>query len=233
VLDLLRDPIWQFLGFIIGLLALVIGTWASLRGRAKKLTFEIISKTPLLNLNLDAADQRLKLSFRGKPLQNAEIALIKIINSGSTPIKPDDYEHPLRVMIGETSKILDAQVVQRSPNNLIVPLSSDESTFLAIDPILLNSGDYFVIQAITTPQAEISVDGRIAGVKEIKTEVHKRKSRRVMTTIFIWVVAIAIGSFIASGFTDYKTLFVVIAAGFSTFFGGVILPRLIDWIRDN
>jgi hypothetical protein len=233
MLDFLRDPIWQFFGFLVGLLALVVGTWASLRGRAKKLAYEVISQTPLLNFDLGSTDRRLKLLFNGKPIHNAEIILIELINVGSAPIKPGDYERPLKVITGESSKILDAQVVRKYPSGLVVPISNVEGTSITVDPILLNSGDYFVIQAIVVPEVEISVDGRIAGVKEIKSEVHKRKSRRVMTTVFIWVVAMAISVFIASGFADYRTLFVVVAAGFSTFFGGVVLPRLIDWIRDN
>jgi len=233
VLDFLRDPIWQFVGCLVGLLALAVGTWASLRGRAKKLAYEVIAQTSLLNFDLDSANQRLTLVFNGKPIHNAEIVLTKIINAGSAPIRPDDYERPLRLTTGKSSKILDAKVVRTHPGSLVVPISTVEDTSLTIDSILLNPGDYFVVQAIVVPRAEIGVDGRIAGVKEIKSETHKRRSRRVMVTIFVWVVAIAITDLIASGFTDFQTPFVLLAAGFSFFFGGFVLPRLIDWVRDN
>jgi hypothetical protein len=233
VLDFLRDPIWQFIGCLVGLLALGIGTWASLRGRAKKLVYEVIAQTPLLNFDLDSANQRLILLFNEKPIHNAEIVLTKIINAGSAPIRPDDYERPLRVTTGKSSKILDAKVVRTHPESLVVPISTVEDASLTFDSILLNPGDYFVVQAIVVPGAAISVDGRIAGVKEIKSEAHKRRSRRVMVTVFIWVVAIAVTYLIGSGFTDFQTTFLVIAMGFSTFFGGFVLPRLIDWVRDN
>jgi uncharacterized membrane protein YbhN (UPF0104 family) len=139
----------------------------------------------------------------------------------------------LRVTTGKSSKILDAKVVRTHPESLVVPISTVEDASLTFDSILLNPGDYFVVQAIVVPGAAISVDGRIAGIKEIKSEAHKRRSRRVMVTVFIWVVAIAVTYLIGSGFTDFQTTFLVIAMGFSTFFGGFVLPRLIDWVRDN
>lgn len=233
MLDFLRDPIWQFVGSMVGLLALGIGTWASLRGRAKKLTYEVIAQTPLLNFDLDSTNQRLTLLFNGKPIHNAEFVLTKIINAGSAPIRPNDYERPLRVTTGESSKILDAKVVHTHPGNLVVPISTVEDASLTVDSVLLNPGDYYVVGAIVVPEAEISVDGRIAGVKEIKTETHKRRARRVTVTVFIWVIAIAITYLTASGFTDFQTPFVLIAVGFSFFFGGFVLPRLIDWVRDH
>jgi hypothetical protein len=233
MLDFLRDPIWQFLGSFIGLIALVITTWISLKGRAKKLNYEVISQTSLLNFDLDSTIPKLTLLFGNNPIHNAEIVLIRISNEGSVPIRPREFEYPLKLAVGETSSILDAKLVRKHPDNLVVKLSLKDSKFLAIDPLLLNPGDYFLIQIIAMPEVNIRVKGRIAGIREIKSEAHKRKARRVMTTIFVGIVSIAIGVWILSGFSDYQTPFLIMAAGFSTFFGGVVLPRLIDWIRDN
>lgn len=232
MLDFLRDPVWQFFGFFVGLLAFVFGTWLSLRGRSRRLNYDVISKTPLLNYDLNSAKQRLQLLFNGKPIHNAELVLIKIHNAGSAPIKPDDYERPLKVVTGESSKILDAEVVDTHPKNLVVPISSIDNTSVIFKETLLNSGDYFVINTIVVPPVKISVDGRIAGIREIKSGAPKRYSQRIMITIFVWVVAIAMGTFISSGLTDYETPFVLAGYGFCAFFGGVILPRLMEWIRD-
>jgi hypothetical protein len=233
MLNLLRDPIWQFIGCFVGLLGIVIGAWISSRGQVRKLTYEVISQTPLLNFNSDSMNRRVRLLVDGRSVHNAEIVLIKIANTGSTPIKPDDYERPLRVVTGESSEILDVEIVHTNPKNLVVPISAVEDTSLTIGSILLNPKDSFVIQAVVIPRVEISVDGRIAGIKEIFSEGPKRRSYRIMTTSFIWILFIAFTVFIASGFTNYQTPFVIIAAGFSTFCGGVILPRLMDWIKST
>ena len=232
MLDFLRDPVWQFFGFFVGLLALVFGTWLSLRGRSRRLNYDVISKTPLFNYDLNSTNQRLQLLFNGKPIHNAELVLIKIYNAGSAPIKPDDYERPLKVAMGESSKILDAEIVDMHPKNLVVPISTVDDTSITLEKLLLNPGDYFVINTIVIPPVKISVEGRIAGIKEIKSGAPKRYSQRIMITIFVWVIAIAMGMFISSGFTDYKRPFVLAGYGFCAFFGGFILPRLMEWVRD-
>ena len=231
--DILRDPIWQFLGSVIGLVAIVAGIWAALRGRAKKITYDVILKTPLLNLSLDSAAQKLKLLFKGKPIDNVQIVVVKIANSGAVPIKSEDFEKPIQLCVDDEAKMLEAQVLKAHPDSLSVSISLIENTSVAIEPVLLNPGDYFLIKAVTTPDTNVTIKGRIVGVKEIKTEANKRRSRRIMITIFLWVIGLAIALFIASGFTDYKASFLLVAAGFSFFLGSYILPRLMDWIKDN
>ena len=231
MLDFLRDPVWQFGGFVIGALGIIIGVWVALRGRSKKLTYEIVSKTPLLNVEVGAVKQRLQISFDGNPIDNAELVLLKIINIGSTPIRPDDYDQPLTVTTGATSKILDARITSAQPPGLVIPISIEDTT-IALGRVLINPQDSFVVQMVVAPRAEIGVDGRIAGIKEIKRGAHKHLSQRIIAAGFFWIVGLAIIMFAWSGFQDYKGPFTLLAMGLAYFLGGVVLPRIMEWVRD-
>jgi hypothetical protein len=232
MLDFLRDPIWQFGGFAIGALGIIVGIWVSLRGRSKKITYEIISKTPLLNVDVTTVKRRLQVSFDGNPIDNAELVLLKIINIGSMPIRPDDYDQPLTITTGVSSRILDARITSTQPLSLVIPVTSIEDTAIILGQVLLNPQDSFIVQAVVAPKAEIGVDARIAGIKEIRRGAHKHYSQRVIAAGFLWIIGLAVIMFAWSGFQDFKWPFTLLAMGLAYFLGGVVLPRIMEWVRD-
>ncbi len=232
MINFLRDPIWQFGGFVVAAIGIIVGIWLSLRGRSKNLTYEIISKTSLLNVDARKVEQRLQILFDGSPINNAELILLKIINIGSTPIHPNDFYQPLTITTGESSRILDARITATQPSGLTIEIVSMEDTLITLEQVLLNPKDNFIIQIVVVPQAEVAVKARIAGVKKIERGVHKSYSQRVIATSFIWIVGTAVVFFAWSGFENTETTFTLIALGFMYFLGGVVLPRLMKWIKD-
>jgi hypothetical protein len=226
MIDILRDPIWQL---VIGVVTLIITVWLTTRGYAKKITYEIIAQTSLVNITRSSVKNRIKILLDDNLVENAELILIKIKNTGLIPIKSSDFETPLNLSLGKSAKILSSEIYDLSPANLQIPFSVEEG-ILTIDPVLLNSKDSFTVKIIADSPSKIELSGRIVGVKEIY-KFGGSYSRRVLTTSFIWIIAGAIAVWIASGFTDYKLPFLIAAIGFSFFFGGVILPRLFEWIK--
>jgi len=75
-MDYIRDPSWEFLGTIIG--ALIVILIYRLQRTRKSLEYEVLSDTPLLS-----GDEKLegdfKLLFKGEPVENLDLALVKYL----------------------------------------------------------------------------------------------------------------------------------------------------------
>jgi hypothetical protein len=228
MMDMLRDPIWQV---VIGIITLVATIWLAARSYSKKLSYEIIAKTSLVSLAPASDENRIRIFLDKKPIKNAELLLVKITNTGLLPIKSNDFESPLFLSLGKSAKVLDTEIYNFSPANLQIKFST-QNNVIEIDPVLLNSRDSFTVKIIAESLSEIELNGRIVGVKDI----YKAGSiypRRVITTSFIWLLVLALATWIFSGFTDYETPFIVAGLAFLFFFGGAILPRLLDWAKSG
>ena len=182
IFEILRDSIW---GFVIGLVVIILMIIIyKLQRRRKTLSYEIVSNTPLFNVHGEIKG-RLQVIFDGKPINDkVHLVMVKIINSGNTPIKPDDYIHPISVNLGESAQILASEVYKTNPENieasikfkLIIEEDSNNPNIatmkseVILNPTLLNGGDSITLKILTTQIADdIIVDGRIVGVKKINT----------------------------------------------------------------
>lgn len=165
--ELLRDPMWQFIGAIVAFIAIIITIIIYLKQRRNKLlNFEIISRTPLLSIE-DEIKGNLQILYNGNPIEQVHLIVIKFINSGNTPITSNDFEIPINFKFGEESQIFTAEITEKNPTNLRASITI-EGNSIVIDPTLLNSGDSITIKTLVSRFVDIDIDGRIIGVKEIK-----------------------------------------------------------------
>ena len=230
-MELLRDPIWQFVGVFISFITVFITVWFSNRNHIKRLEYEILAKTPLININPDSEKARIKVLFDDVPIQGAEFILVKISNPGLMPIKPNDFISPLNICFDKEVNILNFQLVDLVPSDLKVSVLLNNKSDIQITPLLLNPKDFFVLKVITSSSSEISVQGRIVGVNKILEKQNKKYSWRIAVTTFIWIMAIAFIYWIFSGFSESENLFKIAALALTIFFGQGVLPRLFDWIN--
>jgi len=179
--EALRDPIWQFIGALLAFSAIVISIllyW--MQRRRKVLSYEIVSRTPLLSVE-EEVKGKLQILFDGSPVQDVHLVIIKVMNSGNMPIVSADYERQVRIAFGENTRILTAEVSETSPDNLEASVSL-ESKAVVLAPILLNSGDSITVKMLVSQfDREISVDGRIVGVKTIKRAGEGRVQYYILT----------------------------------------------------
>lgn len=169
MLEILRDPMWQFIGVVIGIIALIITFLFWKQRQRKALSYEILSNTPLLSIE-EKIKGKLQIIFDGNSVENVHLIEVKLVNSGNEPIKPSDYERPINLTFGEDSRVLTSEVIETIPDNLKMELYTDEKS-VKLSPILLNGGDSFTLKMIVSQfkigDDDIKVDGRIAGVKKI------------------------------------------------------------------
>ena len=180
MLEIIRDPLWQFVTVvIIAIIAIIVTIILYLiQRRRKSLSWEIISNTPLLSIDEEIRGN-LQVLFAGKPVQDVQLIILKIINSGNVPIKSTDYERPINLKLGENALILTAKVTEKNPSGLETPITN-EGTRVVLEPTLMNEGDSFTIKMLVNQfDDQITVDGRIVGVKDIQ----KTTSSKVQFTL--------------------------------------------------
>lgn len=187
---ILRDPAWQAVGVIIAIILGMVTIWLARRPR-KALTYKILSSTPLI-ASPEAARGKLQILFDGKPIEDVKLVLVKFTNSGNLPITSSDYESPVKLIVVSrlnVARLLDAGVSETYPEGLAknVSVLFDKSA-VQLEPLLLNQGDSITLKMLITNFTmkegvlksladNISVEGRIVGVKEIKDSMKANPTR--------------------------------------------------------
>lgn len=186
MMDILRDPIWQFWGVIVGILGLLVAIIIYLLQRNKKrLTYSILTSTPLLSVD-DEIKGDIKIQYKKSFIQNIHLVVLKIENRGSTYIASSDYEQPLLFSF-EDSKILSAELLEASPKNL-KPTIQTEPSRMVVSPLLLNRGDYITVKLLFSQfKNRIDADARILGIKTVEKLVSDEKRLLKLITVSMFV----------------------------------------------
>lgn len=181
MLDILRDSIWQFIGAILALIAIIL---ILVQRKRKALSYKIISNTPLVKIKEDIKG-RLQVLFDEKPVENIYLIIFKFINSGNLPIKSADYESPVNLNFNEDVQLLTAEVIDTNPKTLEAS-AKIEGTKVLLKPTLLNENDSITIKVLVNQfDGNFSVGGRIIGVKEIR----ELTERKLLKSFFIGNIA--------------------------------------------
>ena len=161
------DPIWQFIGVILAVVA-ILATFIIyyLQKERKRLSYQILNENRILTFS-EELEGRLQVLFEGNPTNDISLLVIKITNTGNKAITATDYETPIKFHTGNDSKILSAAITSVNPSNLNISLVVDEIDFL-IQPILLNPKDSIEIKCLVSDYSDsLKVEARIAGVTKI------------------------------------------------------------------
>lgn len=148
---------------------LVVGTSIGLyflrsRKSKKGLSYAVHANSPLV----PEIDDDLELTYRGREARSSRLVLVEILNSGNAPIREEDFTQGLQVYLVEYAEVLLAEITECEPSTLR-PVLAPSHTGVTIEPLLLNVRDSFTVKVILAhPVDQISVDGRIAGVKNIR-----------------------------------------------------------------
>jgi hypothetical protein len=166
--EILRDPVWQFIGAALALVAIIISLFiVRIQRQRKSVSYDILANTPLLTVK-EAVKSKLEILYEGKPVKDVHLLLVRIVNTGNLPILPHDYERPIRLDLVGEAQLLSGEVYDTSPKSLRV-LPTIDGKSIALPPLLLNSGDAITLKIIASNSGEgVKIDGRIVGVKEIK-----------------------------------------------------------------
>lgn len=199
--ELFRDQIWTFVGAAFAGLAIVISVVIYLLQRKKKsLGYKVLWRLPLLKVHNELKERgQLTISFNGQPVEDIQLLLVEIVNTGNVPIIATDYERPLTIRYGDNTTILGAEVVGRLPEDIDPKLSVTRNA-IDIEPLLLNPGDEFVLKTLVKDlQENPVVVGRVTGVSEIK-HIGPPPKKRTGTYYTILGIGFMIGAFVIPSF---------------------------------
>jgi hypothetical protein len=194
-MNVLRDPIWQFVGVAIAVVALLISIIPLILRRGRKaISYYYFSDVPLSVPKGEEND--FKLLYKGEPIDELSNVFLRLYNSAATPILPDDFHSPISFDFGEHAKIL--QVTYGGYPNTLQPVYTIQSNNLSLAPIMLNKGDGINFHLkVAGFNGRVSASGRIAGVPKIKSEdiTHSYRANRPILYDSLTETYIAVSGF--------------------------------------
>lgn len=168
MLEIIRDPLWQFVGAMLAVVALVASFLIYQLQRSRKgITYDVLSRTNLLTVR-EELEGKLQVLYEGEPAKSLTLIVLRVWNSGNQPILAADFERPVSFCTGKTSRLLSAAVTQVEPPELMVDVEVVEN-MLTIMPTLLNSGDAVTLKLLVRDSGSaLCPDARVVGVKSIR-----------------------------------------------------------------
>lgn len=170
-------PIATSIGIIIS-----TSLWL-LNQRKKAISYLVLQNTPLLNTHW-LNPRKLSIRYENMDISESNILLIKVVNSGHLPVNMSDYAGPISISVTGGAIILNCRVIECNPADLTdrfsqnsdsqIPIESGsiidkaEKSKILLRPIMLNSGDYVILQLLLDgPANRIYVSGHIHGISTI------------------------------------------------------------------
>jgi len=176
-------------------------TWVIPRGR--QLQAVILSKTTLLDSDAGGPPANLRLIYRDREVSNISTIEIRIKNSGGQPIRSEDIDEPIRIILQKTEEIISADIVSSQPQDLPVRTSLVNNS-VELTRTLLNPDDQFIVRVTAVPRPNMqslvqNVTGRIVGVRQIDFQPSLPTTRRevgLLTSILLQIITAIMTIFI-------------------------------------
>lgn len=134
----------------------------------KRLAYEVVSNTQLVGVKTEVQN-KIKIYYENKLVENVYLVSIRLINSGNQPISIDDFARPINIQLGSNTKILTCEVLEQNPKDLDVSILKMQNSF-EIQPLLLNPNDSLTLSILLSDyREELEVSARVKGVRNIET----------------------------------------------------------------
>lgn len=164
-MDVFRD---QASALFVAVITLFVGVIIAFLQRKKKaITYEVISRDQLLTIS-EEIEGKLQVLYEGQVVRDIRLFVVMLKNTGNVAITIADYERPLSILTGSSSKILSAVITEVNPASLKLKIHKDDKQ-VELERVLLNAGDSIKIKLLVSDSEEnIIVDGRVVDVRVIK-----------------------------------------------------------------
>lgn len=210
--ELLRDPMWQFIGVIVAIFAVAIAILLSIRSQlSKSLSYQIVSCTPVMSIKKELKE-KLQILYDGKPIKQAHVCVVKFVNSGNVSIVPMDYVEKLNVNFGEKAQVLTTEIINQNPQNLDVSVAVERNK-IVFSASMLNRTDSFSVKTVVADYEHATLGGRIIGIVEMKNLGEPRFESLwypllTLTSLVLYVVGLSGLGWIGGSPSNYQIVFV-------------------------
>jgi hypothetical protein len=179
-MNILRDPVWQFIGVIVALIGIIVGLIALVNPTiagivffvaliallllypklrpSKTIFFRLISDTIVLRIRSEKVDKGdVQVLYKGEEVEgDIHLVTVRLWNASSDPILPDEYKGNLiKLNFGKEAKVLSTQVSESKPATIKEEI--DENKFVQFDagkvllkPIWLNKDNSLTLKILLT-----------------------------------------------------------------------------------
>ena len=199
------------LELLIGVLAVIAAITVPLiiyflQKSKKRLAYEVISDTQLVGIKSEVQN-KIKIYYEDKLVENVHLISIKIINNGNQPISISDFAELINIRLGNNTNILTCEVLEQNPKDLDVCVVKIQDS-IEIQPLLLNPNDSFTLNILLSNyKRDLEVSARIEGVNKIEYYVEPQPiANLIMLIIFILLIILNI-------------FYVIFKSNFESFFG--------------
>ena len=182
------------------LLALIgIALTILLRAKIKKELSYDFTIDRILNVDENLKDD-VQVYFRGDKISDLSLVRILTKNTGSDPIRKGDFEGPISYSFGEQVTILSSTIKTKSVNDLAPEIKASANEIL-VQPLLLNSQEWFVIDILATglQPLDVSAKCRVAGIKRVTIIDEKSSAATVIQIIGIAMIIISFIIYFSQG----------------------------------
>jgi len=236
--DFLTDPRFLVPNFL-ALVAIGVAVYVFRKQRKlKELAFSSAG-IPIVEVEFfEGFDRKIKVLYEGEEVENMQHVLVRLHHSGNEPIRPNDYEGPLVVDLGDEARVYQCEVDAKHPKELKVSPTVDGGRVTLGKP-LLNPGDRFWLGVLATnPNDPVDVHARIAGLTRVRidrSDDNLRVPLRYLTIVsvllgasFAYIASVLYGLNDAKILTDSSTVLATVAllTVYSTllaFIGGIFI----------
>jgi len=174
--------------------------------RKKTLTYTVLTNSGVIP-GPGGAKSTIQLRYKGKVVPKVRLVEIRIKNSGSLPIKPEDYIEPLSLRL-PNSEILSSEVMDAHSLGAYIETKLSNRSEVVLGKTLLNPTDFFDVKVLLADgDADLSLGGRIVGVSKIRNMT----GREVNYSILLSFIAVNVLALIARllGWLDYRIIIVL------------------------
>ena len=174
--------------------------------RKKTLTYTVLTNSGLVPVSYEV-QSNIQILYKGKVVPKVRLVEIRIKNSGSLPIKPEDYIEPLSLRL-PNSKILASEVRDDHSVGAYIETKLSNRSEIVLSKTLLNPTEFFDVKILLADgDADLSVAGRIVGVSKIQNLT----GREVNYYILLSFVAVNVLALIARflGWLDHRIIIVL------------------------
>lgn len=197
-MDFLRDPVWQFIGVVITLVALLLTILLYKRQvRRKGILWDVVENVSLSSFNVSESVKS-TLVYKTLRLDDVNLMYVNVWNSGNIEILPNDFNEPIKFDFGKKAKVLEVVLLGAKPKNIEEKISlSIEANSVKLMPLLLNSGDLIKLKVLITKfsgdMSDVKVEARIAGIKQIYRATENEPYLTVVGSSFFKMLLSIIG----------------------------------------
>jgi len=149
-----------WVNILIGVFAVIVPVMIARRERrTKQLTCVKVSSSRIIP---DAVADRWSVVADGAPVPGASTTAVRVVVTGTQAIVPSDFSTPLGIELKAVESIVAATVTRRRPADLAIQ-TTIEGPCVSVEPVLLNAGDMFEAQMLTTSVVtDVVLRGRVA-----------------------------------------------------------------------